>query len=269
MNKEKIKLRIVKSFDIMLMILALVSVAILVAEERFVLSENRTHKLVVLDNIIWILFILDYFIRFMISKNKAIYVKTHVIELIAILPFNAMLKGLRALRIFRFLRTTRALRMLRITKLFVYFGRLHQYSKKFLQYHNFQYVLFFTFLTILTGSILIMYYEKMTFPDALWWSYVTATTVGYGDLSPVSTGGRIIASLLMLTGIGFLSLLTGTIASFFVSEKKTLSLKNEVASMAIKRLENFEALSSDDLKDIFIILENIKNVGEQSKVIQK
>ncbi len=59
-----------------------------------------------------------------------------------------------------------------------------------------------------------MYYEKMTFPDALWWSYVTATTVGYGDLSPVSTGGRIIASLLMLTGIGFLSLLTGTIASF-------------------------------------------------------
>ncbi len=39
--------------------------------------------------------------------------------------------------------------------------------------------------------------------------------------------------------------------------------------MAIKRLENFEALSSDDLKDIFIILENIKNVGEQSKVIQK
>ena len=57
------------------------------------------------------------------------------------------------------------------------------------------------------------------FPDAFWWSIVTATTVGYGDISPVSLGGRIVAVLLMLLGIGFLGVLTATIASVFVENK--------------------------------------------------
>lgn len=262
MSKEKIRILLVKYYDLSLMLLALVSIAVIFAEERLTLSTGQSQLLIVLDNLIWTIFILDYLVSFGLSKNKTEYIKTHLIELIAILPFNAMLKGLRALRIFRFLRTAKAVRAFRITRVFAYFGRSHQYAKKFLQYHNFQYVLFFTVLTVLTGSILIMYYEKMTFTDALWWSYVTATTVGYGDLSPVSTGGRIIASLLMLTGIGFLSLLTGTIASFFVSEKKERPLRNEVVAIAIKRLDNFDNLSADDLKEIFNILENIKTMKQ-------
>jgi voltage-gated potassium channel len=52
--------------------------------------------------------------------------------------------------------------------------------------------------------------------DAFWWSIVTATTVGYGDLSPTTTEGRLIAVVLMLVGIGFISILTATIASSFV-----------------------------------------------------
>ena len=57
------------------------------------------------------------------------------------------------------------------------------------------------------------------FPDAFWWSIVTVTTVGYGDISPASFGGRIVGVLLMILGIGFLGVLTATIASVFVENK--------------------------------------------------
>lgn len=70
-----------------------------------------------------------------------------------------------------------------------------------------------------------MYFEQMKFQDALWWSFVTATTVGYGDLSPATNAGRIVASLLMLVGIGLIGSLTSSITSFFLHpvEEKTFS----------------------------------------------
>jgi voltage-gated potassium channel Kch len=54
--------------------------------------------------------------------------------------------------------------------------------------------------------------------DALWWAIVTVTTVGYGDVSPATAEGRLIAVALMLIGIGVISALTATIASFFVED---------------------------------------------------
>ncbi|SLM33219.1 putative calcium-activated potassium channel (Kef-type K+ transport protein) [Desulfamplus magnetovallimortis] len=73
---------------------------------------------------------------------------------------------------------------------------------------------------LLFGSTLIMYFEqKIRFSDALWWSIVTMTTVGYGDISPATTGGRVVALFVMLSGIGLIGLLTATIATIFIENK--------------------------------------------------
>lgn len=75
-------------------------------------------------------------------------------------------------------------------------------------------------LIIILGSILFRYFESnLTITDALWWSVVTTTTVGYGDISPVTPGGRIVGVILMIFGIGFLGMLTATIASIFVENR--------------------------------------------------
>ena len=56
------------------------------------------------------------------------------------------------------------------------------------------------------------------YPDALWWAIVTVTTVGYGDRYPVTEGGRAVAVILMLVGIGLIGVLTATVASVFIKE---------------------------------------------------
>ena len=72
---------------------------------------------------------------------------------------------------------------------------------------------------ILGGTAGLAYFEDRSLPDALWWSVVTLTTVGFGDISPVSLGGRLIGVVLMFFGIGVLGMFTATIAGVFVEQR--------------------------------------------------
>ncbi len=65
-----------------------------------------------------------------------------------------------------------------------------------------------------------------TAEDAIWWAYATITTVGYGDVFPVTTEGRIIAAALMTVGVGLFGTFTAFLASWFVTEKKQEDTEN-------------------------------------------
>ena len=81
-------------------------------------------------------------------------------------------------------------------------------------------VFFVMLFVIFSGSVALVFFEeKLNFLDALWWSIVTVTTVGYGDISPATTGGRIVAIAVMLLGIGILGVFTATIASMFIENR--------------------------------------------------
>jgi voltage-gated potassium channel len=104
-------------------------------------------------------------------------------------------------------------------------------------------------LTVISG-VLIHFTDRKTFPnigDGLWWAIQTVTTVGYGDLVPGSTTGRLVAALVMIVGIGFLTVITAAITSAFIesarrrlqgTETDTLSAQLDQIS---KRLDAIEA----------------------------
>lgn len=201
-----------KLYYISICILCVISVALAIMD--FIKGLSHIEKTI--DSVIYFLFVFDYFIRLIISEKKGAFIKENIFDLIAIIPFNALF------RVFRVLKFTRLWRFAKLTKLFKVgsvSARLLTRSKKFLNTNGFKYVLMLTAVSVIIGAFGMMYFEKETFQNAIWWSFVTATTVGYGDLSPETTGGRIIASILMIIGIGLISSLTSSITSFFLQDE--------------------------------------------------
>jgi len=119
------------------------------------------------------------------------------------------------------------------------------------------------FIIVICGAFGIMAFEpKITrFGDALWWSLVTATTVSYGDISPQTIGGRILTGILMIAGIGFLGILTSSIATFFMNrlikgeEKK--SVVDEQIEYVKKKLDDLDNLDYEDLHGLWNVIVNI------------
>lgn len=74
--------------------------------------------------------------------------------------------------------------------------------------------------------------ERVVVWDGTWWAIVTVTTVGYGDVYPTSVSGRIVAIIVMLVGVGFLAVLTATIASFFVKADRNDETSTITATLA-------------------------------------
>ena len=92
-----------------------------------------------------------------------------------------------------------------------------------LRSHQFHRIAIVAALLVLGGAVAEYYVERgaggvSSFGDSLWWAVVTATTVGYGDLSPVTSAGRAIAVVLMVVGIGVIGTFTATIASWFIEQ---------------------------------------------------
>ena len=203
-------------YEIAMSVLAIATVSITLMDLTGHIPTGS--NLLYVDSTILVVFAIDYFSRLILSKNKKYFFKSNIFDLIAIIPFSSL---------FRLFRLARLLRILKLTKLFkmaVFFKRFQKMSSGFLKTNGLIYIIYVTIATILIGSVAIYFVEKgitiNSFPDAIWWAFVTATTVGYGDISPETGLGRVIAAILMLTGIGFIGMLTGTIATYFIAPKK-------------------------------------------------
>lgn len=185
-----------------------------------------------------------------------------MIELISIIPFDDAFQGLRAVRL---------VRVLYMVRVFIYLNRLYKRLGMILTTNSFHHMLWFTFSTIFTGAIAISYIEDMDIGDALWWSFVTTTTVGYGDIAPQSGWGRLVAVVLMIIGIGFLSSLTGTIATFFISggSKERPAYQNEAVAQIIQQLEHFSELDDSDVRQIAAVLVALKEQQSEETTVKQ
>lgn len=204
-------------------------------------TKGLTHWEQVFDIVIYVIFVIDYVVRFVLADKKKDFFKSNILDLIAIVPFNS------AFRIFRTLKIFRMTKMLKLVRISSVSARGLKKTKRFFNTNGFKYVLMLTATSIVVGAILMTQFEQMSFQDALWWSFVTATTVGYGDLSPATGAGRIIASCLMLVGIGLIGSLTSSITSFFLHEEPDTKCSSDKVEM-VKTM--YESLN-DEEKELF------------------
>lgn len=250
------KSRFMLTYDLTFCILALVAVYISLCD----LTTGCTDLQIKIDSIITIIFIVDYIVRLITAKNKKNFFKQNVFDLIAIIPFTSLFKIFRVLKV---LKVFKILKILKFARLSAYFFRFYKRVKFFFEINGLKYMVFASLVCIVSGGILIHFVEGMTVFDGIWWSFVTATTVGYGDISPATPAGRVIAAVLMIVGIGLIGSLTSTITALFFQRHEKSSkcyTKSEIIKTLQTQLDDFENLSDDDID---AICKTLKSLHEQ------
>ena len=146
-----------------------------------------------------------------------------LIDLLAILPFYLpmfLTLDLRFLRILRILRMLRVLKLSRHSKSLHLIGKVLQQTR-----YDLLATLFVTTVLLVLAATLVFVIEKPAQPDqfsnlgqAFWWAIATLTTVGYGDIYPITAMGKMLSGVIALLGIGLVAIPTGIISSAFVEE---------------------------------------------------
>lgn len=224
--KEKTQKPQLAIFDLIILILSFYVLIALLVDAFVTLDPEVSRMLNLIDNMVCLIFIIDFIRNFRQAPNKLQFLKWGWIDLLASIPNVDFLRAGRLLRVVRLIRIIRAFRS---TKLLV------DYIFRDKPRGAFTSVSIIAVLLLLFSSVAILLVETdpeaniKTAEDAIWWAFVTLTTTGYGDRYPVTTEGRLIAAVLMVAGVGLFGTFTGYVASWFVGgqgEGKTSQEEN-------------------------------------------
>ena len=172
----------------------------------------------ILETVIVIIFTVEYILRIIVADNKLKYIFSFygIIDLLAILPFYVTAGiDLRALRMFRLFRILRAFKLFRYSKAITRFQKALKLIREEL-------IVFFfaTCFMLFLSAVGIYYFENPVQPEAfksifhsLWWAVITLTTVGYGDMIPITVGGKVFTFIILMIGLAIVAVPTGLITS--------------------------------------------------------
>lgn len=189
-------------------------IAALLVDLFFRLPPEVSRMLAIIDDLICVFFLAEFIFSFVKAKSKLRFMKWGWIDLLSSIPVYHFLSAGPIFAIVRILRIFRAYRSIRILVKYVFKDKIKG---------TFHSAALFAVVCIIFSSIAILQVEKAansnikSAEDALWWSLVTITTVGYGDLYPVTSLGRLIGAVLIIVGVALFGIFTGYVASWFTN----------------------------------------------------
>ena len=204
-------------FEMASFIIVFASIAVM-ALETFTLPDYLREILVDVNNILSLVFVAEYVFRLATAENKRGYVTSFygLIDLIALSPiFISAAAGMRAVRLLRLLRVMRLLKLTRCI------SALDNYKEAFKLIAAEMTLFTIVALVFILGFAFVIYeVEHKAQPDtyrnifdSFWWATISLTSVGYGDIYPVTVVGRMLTLVMVLTGMGIVTIPTALLAS--------------------------------------------------------
>lgn len=209
-----------KLFDVVLLIVIMLSVILVMLESVPSIAANNLQTLHIFEWIITGIFTVEYILRILIIKKPIRYIFSFygIIDFLSVLPtyLSLILVGYQSLIVIRMLRLLRIFRILKLTR---YTSASRTLSRA--MWASREKIGVFIFLVIILVVIIgtIMYLVEgdshgfSSIPRSIYWAVVTLTTVGYGDISPETTFGQFLASIVMIMGYAIIAVPTGIVTS--------------------------------------------------------
>lgn len=236
----------IKPFDLFLSAITVLSLVNLTL--YFVIDDKAILYVVgIMDLLLSFFFLIDFARRFKTAESKRKYLLKDFgwADLLASTPFPQF----KFLRIYRLVKAYRLMQVAGGRQVIREFWKNRATGALFI-------VFFLIILLLEFGSIAVLFAEKsssaaniQTASDAIWWTYVTITTVGYGDQYPVTLGGRFVGMIVMLVGVGLFGVVTGFLANKFLPSTDE-SLVKEHTELAELRVE---------VKELHRVIETLSN----------
>jgi voltage-gated potassium channel len=220
-----------KAFDIVLLFVILLSVLLVLLETVKDLDLKYHDILVYLEWIITIIFTIEYILRVISTRKPLKYIFSFygVIDFISILPMYLSF-FIPSTKILSVVRALRLLRLFRILNLGKFTGQASELKLAINASRTkiTVFVFFVCVISILLGAVMyVVESEESGFtsiPSSIYWCIVTLTTVGYGDIAPITTLGKFIASFIMILGYGIIAVPTGIVTAEIASGKNKRKL---------------------------------------------
>lgn len=225
-----------KAFDITLLWAIVASIALVIIESMQGISPMWKQIFTVLEYVFTFFFTLEYVCRIYCAKQPMKYALSFygIIDLLSTLPLYLgwIFGGARYLMI---LRTFRLMRVFRVFKLFSFLEEGDNLMKSMLLSSRkiFVFFLFVAIMTLALGSLMYMVEgdvpgtEFKDIPTSIYWAIVTMTTVGYGDIAPVTGVGRFLSAIIMLMGYTIMAVPTGIVSAQFIHDHQKSKAKHK------------------------------------------
>lgn len=234
----------IKPFQVVVLILSIFVVASLSVELIFNIPEEIVEIFLYVDFLICLIFFADFLQQFSRADSKIRFMKWGWLDLISCIPLMEMNQFARVIRVVRLIKAIKSI------------SEISHALTENKASSSIHFLIVVSLMVMLFGSIYILYLERhipgsniQTAADAFWWTFITITTVGYGDFYPVTPEGRLVAVILISIGVGMFGSLTAILASWILNPEQE-KVRDEQLAMQVEELKS----EVSELKELMIEL---------------